>query len=129
MLESFSEDLKKIFLFGIGAMAMTAEKSKVLIDELVAKGEITVEQGKVLNEELMHNIKQTIRDSVTDEKPPAPPTVDTVAADLDKLTKEELQVLKEKITSLEAEKTVNEAASSDQENQSQSEDQLADRLR
>lgn len=121
MLESFSEDLKKIFLFGIGAMAMTAEKSKVLIDELVVKGELTVEQGKVLNEELMHNIKQTIRDSVTDEKPAAPPTVDTVAADLDKMTKEELQVLKEKITSLEMDETVNEA--SDKKKPSQSEDQ------
>lgn len=123
MLESFSEDLKKIFLFGVGAMAMTAEKSKILIDELVAKGELTVEQGKVLNEELMHNIKQTIKDNVDVEKPAAPPSVDTMVANLDKMTKEELQVLKEKITSLEMDETVNEAASSDKENLSQSEDQ------
>jgi len=121
MLESFSEDLKKIFLFGVGAMAMTAEKSKVIIDELVAKGELTVEQGKVLNEELMHNIKQTIRDNVNVGKPTAPPSVETMAADLDKMTKEELQVLKEKIASLEMDETVNET--SDKENPSQSEDQ------
>ena len=35
------------------------------IDELVKKGELTVEQGKVLNEELKHNIKDAIRENVT----------------------------------------------------------------
>ncbi|WP_373482373.1 hypothetical protein [Acetobacterium sp.] len=50
MLTNISEDLKKIFLFGVGAVAVTAEKSKVLIDELVEKGDLTVQQGKILNE-------------------------------------------------------------------------------
>ena len=35
------------------------------MDELVKKGELTVEQGKVLNEELKHNIKDAIRENVT----------------------------------------------------------------
>ena len=46
------EGLKKVFLAGVGAVALTAEKSKQIADQLVAKGELTVEQGKVLNEDL-----------------------------------------------------------------------------
>ena len=53
------EGLKKILLVGIGTAAVTAEKSKEILDELVKKGELTVEQGKVLNQELKHNIKST----------------------------------------------------------------------
>lgn len=99
MLTDISEDLKKIFLFGIGAVAITAEKSKILIDELVEKGGITLEQGKILNEELKHNIKETIKENVTVNvvKPEAPPTVDSVMTGLDKMTPEEIQKIKEKI--------------------------------
>ena len=45
---------------GIGAAAVTTEKAKDVADELVKKGSLTVEQGKVLNEELKHNIKETL---------------------------------------------------------------------
>ena len=55
------EGLKKILLVGIGTAAVTAEKSKEILDELVKKGELTVEQGKVLNQELKHNIKSTVK--------------------------------------------------------------------
>ena len=47
-----TEGIKKIFLAGVGAVATTGEAAKNLIDNLVEKGELTVEQGKVLNEEL-----------------------------------------------------------------------------
>ena len=40
------EGIKKILLAGIGTAAVTAEKSKEVLDELVKKGELTVEQGK-----------------------------------------------------------------------------------
>ena len=123
MLTSISEDLKKIFLFGIGAMALTAEKSKVLIDELVAKGELTVEQGKVLNEELIHNIKKTIKDNVTVVSTEAPPTVDEMAANIDKLTDDDFQALKEKIEILEREKAQKQAAYSEPVHTSNDEDQ------
>ena len=46
------EGLKKVLLMGIGAAAVTAEKSQQLVDELVKRGELTVEQGKELNQEL-----------------------------------------------------------------------------
>ena len=60
-MEKLTDGLKKILLAGIGTVAVTAEKSKDVLDDLVKKGELTVEQGKALNEELKHNIKQTGR--------------------------------------------------------------------
>ena len=65
--------VKNVVLAGIGAAAVTTEKAKDVADELVMnganaclpvllvkKGSLTVEQGKVLNEELKHNIKETL---------------------------------------------------------------------
>lgn len=62
MMEKMTDSLKKVILAGIGAMATTAEKSKDILDEMVKKGELTVEQGKILNQELKHNIKETIKE-------------------------------------------------------------------
>ena len=45
------DGLRKVLLAGIGALATGYEKSSELVDELVKKGEITVEQGKALNTE------------------------------------------------------------------------------
>jgi len=67
------EELKKIMLAGIGAVAMTAEKGGQLIEELVKKGQITVGQGKVLNEELKRNMVRKVRDHLVD-KPADSPT-------------------------------------------------------
>lgn len=52
------KDLKNLLLAGIGAVAVTAEKSQALLDELVKKGELTVEQGKALNAELKHKVEE-----------------------------------------------------------------------
>lgn len=125
MLTDISEDLRKIFLFGVGAVATTAEKSKELIDELVAKGELTVEQGKVLNEELKHNIKETLKESVTVTvvKPETKPTVDAMVENLDKMTRDDLQVLKEKIALLEKEIPEEKGAYSENVYKSNDEDQ------
>ena len=59
------EGLKKVFLAGVGAVATTAETAKEVIDDLVSKGELTMEQGKVLNEELKRNAKQKVKQHVT----------------------------------------------------------------
>ena len=61
-MEKLGDGVKKVLLAGIGAVAVTAEKSRELLDEMVKKGELTVEQGKVLNEELKHNIKKTVKE-------------------------------------------------------------------
>ncbi|MCD7892488.1 MAG: aspartyl beta-hydroxylase [Erysipelotrichaceae bacterium] len=89
---NFSEDLKKILLAGVGAVAISAEKSKEVVDTLVKKGELTVEQGKVINEELRRNVKEKLNDPVD---------VDSVSRDLEKLNKDDLEALKAKIEELQ----------------------------
>ena len=86
-METISEMMKKILLAGVGAVATTTEKSKDLLDELVVKGELTVEQGKVLNEELKHNIKETIHKKTADAKE-EPEEI------LDRMTPEQIEQLK-----------------------------------
>ena len=92
MMSNFNEDLKEVLLAGIGAVAVTAEKSKEVVEQLVKKGELTVEQGKVLNEELKHNVAEKLRE---------PLTVDKISKDLEKVNDEELEILKAKIEELQ----------------------------
>ena len=61
MSNSFGEGLKDVFLAGVGAMAMTGEKAQELVEQLIAKGEITVEQGKQINEELVQKATDTAK--------------------------------------------------------------------
>ena len=100
-MEKFSANINKVILAGIGAVAVTAEKSKDLLDEMVEKGELTVEQGKVLNEELKHNIKKTVKE--TADKKEADKTVsDSDISDLiSRMTPEQLAALKEKLAEKE----------------------------
>lgn len=56
MLSELGNDVRKFLLAGIGAAAVTVEKSEEIIKELIKKGELTVEQGKSLGEELKHKV-------------------------------------------------------------------------
>ena len=58
-MDNITDGLRKLLLAGVGAVALTTEKAGELLNEMVEKGEITVEQGKALNQEL----KRTIKDS------------------------------------------------------------------
>lgn len=59
------EELKNIFLMGLGAMSMTNDKAQGLKQELLQKGEEMLEAGKVANEELKHNLKEKMKENVT----------------------------------------------------------------
>ena len=93
----FGDSMKKIMLAGIGAVAVTAEKSKELVDE----------QGKVLNEELKHKVKDTIKDNVQiqivqpENKTPA---AEHVISQMENYTPEELNAIRQKLDTLVAEK-------------------------
>lgn len=96
------EGIKKILLAGIGTAAVTAEKSKEVLDELVKKGELTVEQGKVLNQELKHNIKESVKKNVNVTLKPSNP--DELKEVLGKMTPDQLAALKEQISKMQAER-------------------------
>ena len=98
-MEKLSEGLKKILLAGIGTVAVTAEKSKDVLDEMVKRGELTVEQGKVLNKELKHNLKNTIKNNVNvSVKPQSGAELEEL---LGHLTPEQLAELKDKISQMQ----------------------------
>ena len=61
-MSNIGDGFKNIFLAGIGAMAYTGEKGKEVIDQLVAKGEITLEQGRELNDELQRKAGKATTD-------------------------------------------------------------------
>lgn len=94
------EGIKKILLAGIGTAAVTAEKSKEVLDELVKKGELTVEQGKVLNQELKHNIKESVKKNVNVTLKTSNP--DELKEVLGKMTPDQLAALKEQISKMQA---------------------------
>ncbi|MEN8076745.1 hypothetical protein ABFP60_07240 [Clostridioides difficile] len=52
------DEIKKVLLFGVGAVASTYEKATEVVEELVKKGKITVEEGKELGEELKRTFKE-----------------------------------------------------------------------
>ena len=58
-MTNIGDGFKNIFLAGIGAMAYTGEKGKEIIDQLVEKGEITLDEGKELSEELSRKAGDT----------------------------------------------------------------------
>jgi polyhydroxyalkanoate synthesis regulator phasin len=91
--------LKKVFFAGIGSLALTYEKANDLVQDLVERGKITVEQGKKLNEELKRVVE--------DNKSNAQNIVDVennIKNHLDSLnlaTKEDLETLSNRIDKLE----------------------------
>ena len=98
-MEKLGESLKKLLLIGIGTAAVTAEKSKEVLDDLVKKGQLTVEQGKVLNKELKHNIIETLKDNVNvSVKASTPEELQTL---LEKMTPEQIEQLKQQISNME----------------------------
>ncbi|MFA7673245.1 MAG: hypothetical protein WCY62_05280 [Clostridia bacterium] len=100
MADSLSEDLRKLILAGIGAAALTVEKAKTIIDECVKKGELTFEQGKVINEELKHDINKTVKEKAKAGEKKA---ID-ILNELDTLTSDEIKVLKARIAQIEKDK-------------------------
>jgi polyhydroxyalkanoate synthesis regulator phasin len=104
------EDLRKIFLAGVGAVAETAERSKDMIDELVKKGELTLEQGRTLNEELKRNVKDRVREHVTvTVSKAAPADVQGVKDAVENMGAEELEQVKAKIAEVEGKRAAQSA--------------------
>lgn len=92
--------LKNILLAGIGSIALTYEKSESIINDLVKKGELTINQGKELNEEL----KKRMDKSKSDKEASNTLTTETlkeVLSSLNLATKQDLIELEKRIEKLE----------------------------
>ena len=97
MPENEKSSLEQIIVAGIDAITKTAETAGDLLDELVKKGELTVEQGKALNEELKHEIKETVSTKAQSAQTSA---VSYLVEKMEHLTPEELDIVQAKIDEL-----------------------------
>ncbi|PXF60058.1 MAG: hypothetical protein C4B59_10110 [Candidatus Methanogaster sp.] len=57
-----SETLRKLGLLGIGVLAITEEKIRQTVDELIEKGEMNREEGKSLVQELLTEKKKQMQE-------------------------------------------------------------------
>ena len=102
---------KNIFLAGVGATAYSVEKAQELVNDLVKKGDLTVQQGKVVNEELKHNMSEKLRsaaDSLENAGKKAGEAAEKAAGQaqtlldhVEELTAEQRAALKAKLEQLE----------------------------
>ena len=92
-MDNITDGLKKLLFAGVGAVALTAEKAWEILDEMVEKGEITVEQGKALNRELKRTVKENTGKTGEDKK--------DLSKVVEGLSAEELAKLKDLIAAAE----------------------------
>lgn len=92
MAIDFTKGINALLLAGLGALATSVEKSQEILDSLVKKGELTVEQGKVLNEELKRTVKR-VHDEHKDKKC----NEDDADIDTGKLTTAQKRALRDKL--------------------------------
>lgn len=92
--------LKNLILAGIGTVAYTYEKGAEMVDELVTKGELTINQGKQINEELKRKLGEK-KAEATGGKGITAEDLRDILADMNLATKEDLKELKERVARLE----------------------------
>lgn len=103
------DELKKIFLAGIGSVAYTYEKASVVIDEMVEKGKLTMDEGKELTKELKRNLKDTGENFSEKVMPLSKNDIKALLVEMNLATKEDVEELKQRITVLEEKLSSNEA--------------------
>ncbi len=94
-------DLKKLLLAGVGAVATTYEKASEVVDELVEKGRLTVDEGKELSEELKRNFTTKATEKINEIKSINKESLEKVISELGYVKKEEIDKLKVRIEFLE----------------------------
>jgi len=96
-----SNEAKKIFLAGIGTAALTWEKAGDVINDLIEKGKISVDEGKELSQELKRNItdkgtetKDNVMRKIDDIKPLTKDGLKEVLEEMNYATKADILELK-----------------------------------
>ena len=90
-------DLKNLFLAGIGSAAYTYEKAANLIDDMVTKGKLTINEGKELSEELKRNVKN----KTEQYKPLTKEDMTELLSGMNFASKYDLQSINERLNKLE----------------------------
>ena len=96
------QEVKKIFLAGVGAAVMTYDKALEIIEQLVARGKLTVELKKDINEKA-ELAKNKASNKIQDLKSVTKDDVNEILKSFDFATKSEIDDIKVRITKLEEE--------------------------
>lgn len=89
-MENVENYLRKLIVAGVGAADLGCEKLGALIDECAKRGEVTVEKGRALNEELKRKVKEA-----------APAAEKKPAVDVASLSAEEREALLDQLLDLQ----------------------------
>ena len=130
-MDQITSGLRKLILAGIGAAAIAKEKDGEVLEALSKRGEVTVEQGKVLNEELKRNLKENVRENVETVKQSVKDNVrvhviypeDDLMNVVDGMDEEQLAALKEHIAAREQAAEEKEAPETEAETETKDEDE------
>lgn len=91
--------MKNILLAGIGAVYHTYEMAEDAIDNMVKKGQLTVNQAKELNEELKK--KTEMKKSSADKGSIDEDALKDILTDLNLATKDDINEIKQRLETLE----------------------------
>lgn len=116
-MEQFSDELKKVVKAGFGAVSTGVEKAQEVIDNLSKKGEPLYEQAKSAVNDAAEKIKKAVDDSGIGEAFSCRPQVQSIISDLQQLTREELDEVREALEDIYALRA--------QENEAPKEDEAA----
>lgn len=89
--------LRKMFLFGLGAMQASREEARKFFDEMVQKGEMSSDEAKKYFDDIMKDWEenqQQFKDFVTRE-------MEKICSRMGLVTKSELEALKKRLDELE----------------------------
>ena len=104
-MTNLNDDMKKIALASIGAASVLAEKAQEKMEEYAKRGEETIAQGRALNEQLKHNVQQSVQEAMRDSVTVVETKLDkdAVLGALDSLSPEELNAIREKLAQMKPE--------------------------
>lgn len=130
-MDQITSGLRKLILAGIGAAAIAKEKGGEVLEALSKRGEVTVEQGRVLNEELKRNLKENVRENVETVKQSVKDNVrvhviypeDDLMNAVDGMDEEQLAALKERIAAREQAVEEKETPETEAETETKDEDE------
>ena len=130
-MDQITSGLRKLILAGIGAAAIAKEKGGEVLEALSKRGEVTVEQGRVLNEELKRNLKENVRENVETVKQSVKDNVrvhviypeDDLMNAVDGMDEGQLAALKERIAAREQAVEEKETPETEAETEAKDEDE------
>lgn len=117
MEKKFEDVSKNIMYTAVGAIVILTEKTQEILEECRVKGQDACEKYGIKNEELKRKAKEAFKNSanitvVKDEEEvkaePQEEKQEDILSQIDKLSKEDLARVKEKISELEQEEPVSE---------------------